>query len=307
MAGGCVYCARMPDWERRQWNASGQPCCEDRNGAGTPIGGLFSGLFQKTQDGLAKKYGDLREVDEMAYYYRDVGGTRIFGQGNPPPGSTVYTPNQIPGGTSTTPMMGTAPSTRSNLGQTEAQIGSIGCGLLPPGPARDICLGVIGILRPGEQSGGGNGSLAPQERTQTGPCPDGSILIGDRCVVPGDLFPGGDPGIVPAGQQAVEGSFGLPAVTPTMEQRVRRKCPTGMVLAIDNLCYPKGIGGISTPRGRFRKWKRTPKPPVTRAQARALQQIDSIRDSVKDLARKADLAVTSKAAAARKAERAKHR
>lgn len=80
--------------------------------------------------------------------------------------------------------------------------------------------------------------------------------------------------------------MGQIAVQPAAEQRVVRKCPKGYRLAVDGLCYSKSILGRTS---KLRMWPATPKPPISRADVKALQRIDTVRKRVKDMARKADL------------------
>lgn len=157
------------------------------------------------------------------------------------------------------------------------------CDLLPAGFARDACKVGSGFLPGSGGSGGGtNGS---------GPCPDGSFKVGNRCVAPGDMFPGGDPGMFPAGGEATQGAFGMPALTPAQEQRTVLKCPSGMVLGKDDLCYPKAI---LSRRSKYRKWKGDPRPPVTAADAKAVRRAERVRNRVKDLGKDVGLKVTNR-------------
>lgn len=150
------------------------------------------------------------------------------------------------------------------------------CQLLPPGRARKICEAGGDIIG-GFLGDNGNGNGGPA------PCPDGKIRVGDACVAPGDAFPGGDPFITGAGGQAVEGAFGMPGITPTVEQRTHRSCPEGMVLGKDDLCYPKAV---LSRRSRFRKWRQPPRPKVSHADWKAIRKAERIKDKLKDLTKK---------------------
>jgi len=164
------------------------------------------------------------------------------------------------------------------------------CDLLPAGTARRLCELGTGFLPGGGGSGNGGGS-GGQPLAPSGPCPQGTIRVGNRCVAPGDAFPGGDPFTFPAGEQAVQGAFGLPALTPTQIQRTVRECPAGMVLGKDNLCYPKQV---LSRRSRFRKWKGDVKPPVSASDAKAVRRAERVRNKVKDLGKDVGLKVTNR-------------
>lgn len=200
------------------------------------------------------------------------------GGGGGAPVPTLPGPGWPPG----TPAGGTSPLSAGEIGTTLAGAGA--CDFLPEGFWRRLCEGGVDLL-PG---GNGNGTTMGQEAQ---PCPSGTFKVGDRCVAPGDAPPGGDPFTFPAGMQAVAGSFGMPAVTPRIEQRTHRTCPKGMVLGDDDLCYPRAI---LSRRSKFRKWRQPPRPPVSAADAKALRKVDRIRDKLRDLGKKADLKVTKR-------------
>lgn len=128
--------------------------------------------------------------------------------------------------------------------------------------------------RPGLTGSNGNG------------CPSGAIKVGERCVFPGDIFPGGDPFITGAGGVPVEGAFGMPARTPVQMQQTIRRCGPGMVLGADELCYPK-----SSIHVRDRKWRPKPKPPVTAGDQKAINRASSAKKRVARLAKKTGLYV----------------
>lgn len=151
-------------------------------------------------------------------------------------------------------------------------LGSL-CNLLPIGTARQLCQAGAGAI--GGGGGGGGGS-------QLAGCPDGTIKVGNRCVAPGDAFPGGDPFITGAGGNAVQGGFGLPAITPTVEQRTHRTCPDGMVLGKDNLCYPKAV---LSRRSRFRKWRQPRRPLFTAGDMNAIRRAERLKKKAKGIAK----------------------
>lgn len=82
--------------------------------------------------------------------------------------------------------------------------------------------------------------------------------------------------------QAVVGAFGMPAMVPEQVQRVMLDCGPGMVLGTDDLCYPKSV--LSS-RNKNRKWRRAPKPTVSRADERAIRKAAAARDRVLQLAK----------------------
>jgi len=165
-------------------------------------------------------------------------------------------------------------------------LGELGCNLLS-GTARDICLLASGFL-PGAPGGGGD------------TCPVGMVRLGNSCIDLTALPPGGDPAITPAlpgatgvtipTGQATVGAFGLPALAPQGVSRLVRKCGRGMVLGVDNLCYPKAV---LTGRSKFRKWRRAVRPPVTRRDVVAIRRAAGARDRVKELAKDVGLKIGS--------------
>lgn len=136
----------------------------------------------------------------------------------------------------------------------------------------------VGGQLPGGNGGGGGGGFTPAQD-----CPDGCYRVPatNQCVCPGDLFPGGDPGFVGAGGVATQGAFGLPALTPAAQQRTTLRCPAGMVLGKDNLCYPKAVLGR---RSKFRKWRPDPRPALSANDAKTLRRAERIRKKIKGLA-----------------------
>jgi len=150
--------------------------------------------------------------------------------------------------------------------------GELGCNLLPEGFARTACLAALGLFGGTGQTTG----LVPD-------CPVGMVKVGNTCVDLTALPPGGDPAFTPAGGGvATVGAFGLPALSPQGVSRVVRKCGRGMVLGIDNLCYPKAV---LTGRSKFRKWRRPVRPPISRRDVVAIRRAAGARDRVKELAK----------------------
>lgn len=131
---------------------------------------------------------------------------------------------------------------------------------------------------------------------QEAQCPQGTVLNPNNGVCeypgsPGDIStPGGPSG------GAVMGVFGAPAVPAQVvgeitrtngQQTLIRRCPTGLVLGKDNLCYAKG----SIPN-KLRKWPKAPKAPVTAYDAKMMRRYGpggSKQNSIKKLAGNAGL------------------
>lgn len=137
-----------------------------------------------------------------------------------------------------------------------------------------------------------------------GPCLPGEISFRGSCVDPSAILPFGDPLIRPAagtvleaGGGAVMGGFGIPAMVPTVVQRVVRECDPGLVLGRDNLCYPKAV---LQRRSRFRKWRQPTRPVMTGADKRTIRRADSLRDEVKELNKMVGLRVPTKRVAKKK-------
>lgn len=120
-----------------------------------------------------------------------------------------------------------------------------------------------------------------QANPQTGVCEViGIVGAGQR------FFPGGQTGTLPTVQEgygdAVVGAWGKPALVPAQAQGVTLRCPPGAVLGKDNLCYEKS----SIPNSS-RKWPKPTKPPISRADWKALQTADRVKNKAKDIAGKA--------------------
>lgn len=180
------------------------------------------------------------------------------------------------GGGAPFPMGPSGPSSSINIGDVGgALVGAGACDHLD-GIARTLCKAAGGLFGGGSgggTSGGGGGFQAGQET-----CPTGTIRVMGKCVAPGDAFPGGDPFITEAGGQAVQGAFGLPAITPVIEQRTHRSCPSGMVLGKDNYCYPKAV---LSRRSRFRKWRQGMKPLLTGGDRKAIRKAERVANKLK--------------------------
>lgn len=125
--------------------------------------------------------------------------------------------------------------------------------------------------------GGGGGSeppqgtpLVPGDIPGGDSCPDGfrrMPLIGCVRMSPADVLPGGAPFIqrqTPMGTPTM-GHFGV-AVAPMAEQNIRLKCPRGMVLGADDLCYNR-----NALRRSERKWIPGRKPLLTGGEMNAIR------------------------------------
>ena len=122
-------------------------------------------------------------------------------------------------------------------------------------------------------------------------CPPGAVGNTNTgvCETPGFLgtaqrfVPGGATGtIADAFGEAVMGSFGIPVLVPAQVGTISRRdgsvgpilrCPPGMVLAVDNLCYSKGTRGLAS----FRKWKPGTRPFLTGGEVRVLRRAETLR------------------------------
>lgn len=160
-------------------------------------------------------------------------------------------------------------------------VGGAGCNLIKSPSARALCMAGVGAISGGltkstpragniDPSGGsGSGSFLPAT------CPKGTVRVGDTCVSPGDAFPGGDPFTFGAGGVGTMGAMGMPAVTPAQRQQVTLRCPKRYVLAVDDLCYPKGF----IPRS-LRKWAPDPKPMVSAMDAKIVRRAKAVQKRI---------------------------
>ena len=90
----------------------------------------------------------------------------------------------------------------------------------------------------------------------------------------------------PIGRDVGRGRSRLPmigeiGVTPETMAVATRRCPTGQVLAIDGLCYPRAM----VPQ-QFRQWKRK-RPPMTVGDRNAIRKAASVRKRLVSLTRDA--------------------
>lgn len=160
-------------------------------------------------------------------------------------------------------------------------LGGGGVGSLPTVPTQGT--GVLGGVLGGYQTGGIGGAIVGglgnylSGQGLTG-CPSGTILVNGQCQqaqggISGTIaaiLPGGSTGTIPAGQVGMEGMIGARA--PTYPQRVEvNRCPTGMVMGKNGICYEKGM----LPR-KFRK-RYVRKPAVSAADAAAIRKADSAK------------------------------
>lgn len=211
-----------------------------------------------------------------------------WGPGSPPPGVTVppsiitpFKPPTVPPQPPPVPAGPVSPPPGAPTTPIGAGAAGIICEQLPP-VLREACYAAGGWVEGqlvGGAPGGGNG--APPSMPS---CPSGTVRIGDACVSPGDVFPGGAPFTSAAGGQAVQGGFGLPALTPVQESRIRRRCPDGFVLGKDNLCYPRQI---LPRRSKFRKWRPAARPAVTAGDVKAIRRADRARRRLVELTKDA--------------------
>lgn len=116
------------------------------------------------------------------------------------------------------------------------------------------------------------------------------------------LMPGGQTGTQGAGGTAVIGAFGKPGVVPAVVGAIRKadgtsgpilRCPSGMVLGKDVICYMKSVIGV-----RDRRWRPRRKPAISARDMAALSSIDRVQKRVKELASKAGLSTRKKGASA---------
>ena len=116
------------------------------------------------------------------------------------------------------------------------------------------------------------------------PCPTGYSWDGAQCVATGiggvieRTLPGGATGYgSDVYGQAVMGAFGRPALQPYVYSQPVRRCPPGLVLGKDGLCYDKIAN-------KDRMWPRGPRPFMTGSDMKALRKAASLKQRVKKLA-----------------------
>lgn len=153
------------------------------------------------------------------------------------------------------------------------------CGLLE-GTARRLCEAGSSLVDSGRSS----------------ECPPGQINVpflgcwGRRAAENGGAT-GTDGGGPMGGGRAVQGSFGMPAIEPTVETRTHRSCPDGMVLGKDNLCYPKAI---LSRRSRFRKWRQPRRPMFTAGDLNAIRRAERLKKKARSIGKDLGLKVTKR-------------
>jgi len=185
------------------------------------------------------------------------------------------------------------PGIFSFIKKAARKVARVGVGLLPiPGA------GVLAGLIP---SGTPAPAFTPPSTRVGGPCfflPSG--VIKDACLrATGGLPPGPSLPFAPAGPTqlpptggngvATIGAFGMPAASPDVLSTIRRRCGRGMVLGIDDLCYPKAV---LTARSKFRKWRRPIAPPISRRDTVAIRRAASAKERVLELAKDVGLHVS---------------
>lgn len=142
-------------------------------------------------------------------------------------------------------------------------------------------------IRLTEEKRRGRKTAADFVSTSLGPCQPpfvpGPGGVGCVAVTVQDLTPGVT---TPAEGdfQVTSGAFGMPAVQPKHEFIGRFKCPEGMVLGQDELCYPKQILRRDS---RFRKWRPGTRPVMTGGERAAIRKarraITRTRDAIADI------------------------
>jgi hypothetical protein len=152
----------------------------------------------------------------------------------------------IPGtGFGFSPQSGFAPTPPSGLPVAPTTVPQTLGGAVNQGIAEGLTEAIAaipGIIAGRSGSGGSEpassqtvpGNFAPASSS----CGPGLIRVGDQCVNPAAAFPGGTPMITPAGGSLVYGRYGV-GVEPTAVSRVSRKCPAGMKLGKDGICYER--------------------------------------------------------------------
>lgn len=157
----------------------------------------------------------------------------------------------------------------------------------------------LGAAAVNQWLGGGGGGSSSGASQLVADCPEGFRLDPEtgRCLQEGvrgaieRFLPGGQAGTLADEMgQPVIGAFGQAGVIPAARGTIQRadgstgpilKCPRGMVLGKDDICYAKSV----VPR-KFRKWAPAARPPVSAGDAKAIRKADSARNRVKNLAKK---------------------
>lgn len=243
---------------------------------------LIRGATRRVSSEVAKDLGRLAKLAGTSDF-RPINGFRIPIPGFPklPPGPG-FPPSPFPP-SPTTPL----PFTPQPPTGPRADLGGL-CDLLPAS-LQAACRLIAGATAPQPPA-------TPTRPIVAGPggCPSGTIQMGTTCIDLTAIPPGGDPLTFPAGGggSVVQGGFGLPATTPVGVSTVVRKCPRGMVLGIDDLCYAKAI---LPPRSKLRKWRRPPRPPISRRDTVAIRRAAGAKERVLELAKDVGLHVSKHA------------
>lgn len=154
-----------------------------------------------------------------------------------------------------------------------------------PGPVDDILFGAISG-QTGKRNISARSDCPPGFRAnpRTGACEvEGPIGAVQR------FLPGGQTGTLPQvqiGQEmpdafggAVMGAFGKPALQPAQASGVSLRCPRGMVLGKDNLCYGKNQINAGD-----RKWRPSKRAKISAAEWRTLSKANSVKNKAKEVA-----------------------
>lgn len=191
-----------------------------------------------------------------------------FGSGPtlPPPGGGLPQPT------------GGGDSFWGSLGQAAVQLGTAWVGKelgLTGGSASEPPSGESVVPGAGLQAPQGTGCSWPMVRGPGGTCIDLSALPpgGDPAVVGAGSMPPASGGYADGYGDAVRGYYGV-ALQPRVEARAVRKCPPGMVLGKDNLCY-------ESLRKSARKWDPGMKPLMTGGDRKAIRRAASVAGKLK--------------------------
>lgn len=145
---------------------------------------------------------------------------------------------------------------------------------------------VAGFVAP--TSGAFTGANAGDGLGLTSGCPPGTRADSSgRCATTGvrgtieRILPGGRTGFQPASSGLLGMLSGGPEPPAEVGTITRNdgsvgpilRCPPGMVLAIDNQCYAKGLKGLAN----FRKWKPPAKPFLSGGDVKILRRADTLR------------------------------
>lgn len=251
---------------------------------------------------MAKKKRTLEEViaqDNITFLGSNGGGIKVAlsnalaGGALRYQGGYAYTPvpqKSYPITVQKSGVTGQANIDKQAAGDAVQQIGNAGCQLLTNPLARAACVAGTGVLattisgkatdksgniKPSQTQWFDNPALAPST------CPPGQVQILGKCVDPTAALPGGQPMITPAGGPSGGGMMGMPAFQPTTFYQSRLACPKRYVLAVDDLCYPKGF----VPRS-LRKWVPQPRPLLSAMDGKILNRAKSVQKKLRRVAGK---------------------